>query len=190
MACQKARVVVDVRFTSSSAGSVAGDIILLGVLGTSLLMKSLLPLVFVFLAFLLFSFVYRKGVSKKGLPVFEEPLSLKFALEFALIYFVVRLVIGYVAVYDSVGVLAFSFLSGLVSTTSVFASLVALFANGTVNANEAMLGMLLAVFGSLVAKSNIMLLKIKHEFWSKLLPPIAGVIAAGLLGYWLQLALM
>jgi uncharacterized membrane protein (DUF4010 family) len=177
-------------FTSSSAGSVAGDILLLGVLGTSLLVKSLLPLVFVFLAFLLFSFVYRKGVSKKGLPVFEEPLSLKFALEFALIYFVVRLVIGYVSVYDSVGVLAFSFLSGLVSTTSVFASLVALFANGTVNANEAMLGMLLAVFGSLVAKSNIMLLKVKSEFWSKLLPPIVGVIAAGLLGYWLQLTFM
>ena len=176
-------------FASSSAGSVAGDLILLAVLGTSLLAHSFIPLLAVFFVFLLFSFLYRGSVSRKALPVFEEPLSLKFALEFAVVYFIVRFVIGFVAGYDSVGVFAFSLLGGLVSTTSVFASLAALYANGTVAAPKATLAMLLAVLGALIAKTNIMFLRLKPGLWPKLLPPIVSVIVAGLLGYWLQLAL-
>ncbi len=176
-------------FTSSSVGSVAGDLLLLAVLGTALLWHAFIPVVAVLIVFLLYSLKYKQGVSEKALPVFEEPLSIKFAIEFAAVYFVVRFMTGFLASHDSVGVIAFSFLSGLVSTTSVFASLANLYSSGLIEAPAAMLAMLFAIFGALAAKTGLMFLRVERRFWPKLVPPVLAAVAFGVAGYWLQLML-
>ncbi|MCX6767595.1 MAG: DUF4010 domain-containing protein [Candidatus Micrarchaeota archaeon] len=176
-------------FSSASAGAIAGDLMLLAVMGGSLLQHAFIPFSLILVAFLAFAFFYKKGVSQRALPVFQEPLSLKFALEFAVIYFIVRVVIGFLATDDSIGIFAFSFISGLISTTSVFASIASLYAAKAIAGPEAALAMMFAVFGSLAAKTSIMFLKLDRSLWPKVAPPVAAAVVLGIVGYWLQLTL-
>jgi len=70
-------------------------------------------------------------------PVEREPLSLRMAVEFATVFLVVNLAIGWVSGNYPGLVYLSALLGGLVSSTSVFASVSYLFVTGAIGAKAA-----------------------------------------------------
>ncbi len=83
-------------FTSSTAGSVLRDFLLLGFLNTALFERSLAVFLLPLAGFSLLTRLYSKQVDLRKIELaFHRPISLSFVFEFAAILFVISLSVGY-----------------------------------------------------------------------------------------------
>ncbi|MEM4255552.1 MAG: DUF4010 domain-containing protein [Candidatus Norongarragalinales archaeon] len=181
-----ARTVFSV-LASASAGSIASDIILLAVVSPAML-GATLPTIAAFLAaFTAASWLYSKNAKNFELQQSKRPLSLKFITEFSLALFLVSWIITWTAENAPSGMVLSSFIGGLLSSTSVFASLALLYNAGLVNTQTAALCLFAALAASLSAKTFISGIATKK--WAQAAKTSAVLLAAGAAGlavnlYW------
>ncbi|PIO05820.1 hypothetical protein COT29_04105, partial [Candidatus Micrarchaeota archaeon CG08_land_8_20_14_0_20_59_11] len=126
----------DMLFTvllTASAGSILSDAVLVLIVSPQLLARASFFLVIAFVLFLTLAWNGLRNVRMR-VPVEREPLSLRMAVEFATVFLVVNLAIGWVSGNYPGLVYLSALLGGLVSSTSVFASVSYLFVTGAIGA--------------------------------------------------------
>ena len=122
------------------------------------------------------------GNIKLRVPVERKPLSLGMALEFAAIFLVVNLLLGWVSSNYPGLVFVSAFLGGLASSTSVYASVAYLFATGALTAKAAVTCFFLGSLGSMCSKAAYLSWKTKLRGW-RLAEPFAILLLAWIAGY-------
>ncbi|PIT85330.1 hypothetical protein COU36_03905, partial [Candidatus Micrarchaeota archaeon CG10_big_fil_rev_8_21_14_0_10_59_7] len=140
--------------------------------------------VFVALSFVLFlAFAWKRLRSKRlRIPVERKPLSLTMAFEFAAIFLVVNLLLGWVSGNYPGLVYVSALLGGLVSSTSVYASVAYLFATGALTAKAAVTCFFLGSLGSMCAKAAYLSWKSGLR-GSRMAEPFVILLLAWLAGY-------
>ncbi|MEM0475756.1 MAG: DUF4010 domain-containing protein, partial [Candidatus Norongarragalinales archaeon] len=96
-----------------------------------------------------------------AVKVERHALSLRFAIEFAFVFFFVSLVLANLATNPASAV-TFAFFSGLVSSTSVWAAAAYAFGAGALPLRAALLAVAFASIGSLAAKTTLASLAVKN----------------------------
>lgn len=171
---------------AAGAGSLTSDILLLAVIAPTLL-PQVFPLLFsFFIAFALIAWAYTR---KSGTHSFEQtshPLSLKFITEFAVGFFLVNWLISWVAVNAPGQFALTSFAGGILSSTSVLASVAFLYNSGVVTQQQAVYSFLSALIGSLAAKVFVAGASTKH--WNEYLKIGLAVLAVSAVGALLSLS--
>ncbi|MFH0974121.1 MAG: MgtC/SapB family protein [Candidatus Micrarchaeota archaeon] len=103
----------------------------------------------------------------------QRALSLRFSLEFAIVFFVVSLAFGTLQ-QSPLGAVAFSFLSGLVSSTSVYAAVAYAYNTGTLSLQTALYSLAFASIGSVMMKAALAAFSVKSGRFRR---KLAGLIA-------------
>jgi uncharacterized membrane protein (DUF4010 family) len=141
-------------FTSSSAGSVLRDGVLLLFLNLPLFRSNIFLFAIPILGFLLITQYFSKGVHLSHFKfIYDRPISLLFVVNFAVVLFAISTVTT--AAFDiSNNWLFYASLlvAGAVNSASVIASVAFLFANGNLPEELATNGILLGLLGSAIAK--------------------------------------
>ncbi|VVB67874.1 Uncharacterised protein [Candidatus Norongarragalina meridionalis] len=164
----------------SSAGSILSDVAILLVASPALLASAS---VFMALSFVLFlAFAWKRLKNGMRIPVEREPLSLRMAFEFAVIFLVVNLMLGWMATNYPGLVYLSALFGGVLSSTSVFASIAYLFATGAMTAKPAVTCLFLGAFGSMCAKAGYLAWKAKMR-GARLAEPFAILLFAWLACY-------
>ncbi len=165
---------------SASAGSVASDVILLIIVSPALLAATF-PTVAAFLAaFLAASWFYSKKNKSLELEHSKRPLSPKFITEFSVALFLVSWIITWTAENAPSGIVLSGFIGGLLSSTSVFASLALLYNAGSITPQNAALSLFAALAASLFAK--VFIAGISTKKWAETIKVGAVLLAAGAIG--------
>ncbi|MFH1257327.1 MAG: DUF4010 domain-containing protein, partial [Candidatus Micrarchaeota archaeon] len=141
-------------FTSSSAGSIFRDAVLLLFLSLPLFRATLFIFVVPMAGFLLLTQFYSKGVNLSHFKfIYDRPISLLFVIRFAFVLFLVSTLINAVFDSSSEALLYLLFLlGGAVNSASVIASVAFLFTSGSLPADAASNGLFLGLLGSALAK--------------------------------------
>lgn len=141
-------------FTSSSAGSILRDALLLLLLSVPLFRSNLFLFAIPILGFLLLTQYFSKGISLGHFKfIYNEPISILFVIRFALVLFVITTVTT--AVFDvSQNTLLYLelLIAGAVNSASVIASVAFLFANGNLPQETATNGIFFGLLGSALSK--------------------------------------
>ena len=142
-----------------------------------------MPLLALFLAALLgLSWFYSLKAPESRLSPGRKPLSLTFLFEFAAIFFVITLFVEWATAQSTIGLFLSSAIGGLVSSTSVFASVTYLFLNGEITLSAAVPAFLLSLLASFAVKVFVVLPRAPSRAWPALFKPFAVLAAAGGLG--------
>ena len=174
----------DMLFTvllTASAGSILSDAVLVLIVSPQLLARASFFLVIAFVLFLTLAWNGLRNVRMR-VPVEREPLSLRMAVEFATVFLVVNLAIGWVSGNYPGLVYLSALLGGLVSSTSVFASVSYLFVTGAIGAKAAVTCFFLAGLGSMCAKSAFLVWRAGMRD-ARLAEPFLALTAAWLVGF-------
>ncbi|MFH1750806.1 MAG: DUF4010 domain-containing protein [Candidatus Micrarchaeota archaeon] len=141
-------------FTSSSAGSIFRDVVLLLALNLSLFRASALMFALPIAGFLLLTQYYSKGMNLAHFKfVYNRPISLLFVLKFAAVLFMVTNLTGLLLDDSSHAVFYLSLLAaGAVNSASAIASVSFLFASGKLPSEIAINGIFMGMLGSALAK--------------------------------------
>lgn len=152
---------LNLAFAASSAGSYFTDILLLFVI-PGLFVAAIPALATVVLCLIALAYVYRKGAALKGAPLFSNPLSLTFVLEFLLLILGVNIFLQLTAhTFGQTGILITSFLGGMASSSAAIAAIGIEFTSGLITAKQAAFAMLLSTTGSIAAKLALIQIKFK-----------------------------
>ncbi len=103
----------------------------------------------------------------------RSALSLRFSLEFAIVFFVVSLVFGTLQ-HSPLGAIAFAFLGGLVSSISVYAAVAYAYSTGALPLQAALYSLAFASIGSITTKAVLVALSVKSRRFRR---KLAGLIA-------------
>jgi len=172
---------------SASAGSIASDSVLLAIISPALLYAALPTTSVFFAAFAVATWFYAKKAKKIELEQSKRPLSLKFIVEFSLALFLVSWLLNW-TVENAPGVVVLSsFVGGVLSSTSVFASIALLYNAGAVSTKTAALSLFAGLAASLTAKLAIT--GFATGKWREILKPGVLLYAAGIAGVALNLLL-
>ncbi|MDP2717943.1 MAG: DUF4010 domain-containing protein, partial [Candidatus Micrarchaeota archaeon] len=162
-----------------SAGTVTGDLVVLAAISTTLFPVLAVPMTLMALGFLATYKYFTPGLDNRDVPLSKKPLSLKFISIFAVLFSAIVLFINAVpktpeSIYLS------ALLAGLVSSTSVLASVAYLFLQGHLTANMAATAVVLAIGASTFTKTALTFARHPHdiELWA----PLVTVTAAGAAG--------
>jgi len=155
-------------FTVSSAGALLADMIMLEAVNQNLLLASLSFLSLQLAVLLAFSFYYSRRLreSSETVPESKRFLSLKFVFEFAVIFFVVSVLVNAGSAsreLSGVSVFLSAFIGGLVSQTSVFAAIAYQNSTGVVSINAATLALLTSTISALGAKTILSALGLRKR---------------------------
>lgn len=164
-------------FSSSSSGSIFGDLIILATLNFSLFFLAL-PFLLAVLAVLLASVYFLfKNVSFKNTIEKERPISLKFVFEFAAIFFLISLFMGFAKEIGVFGLYFSSFVSGMISITSVFVNLAILYPS--ISSGDALFSLFLSLLGGFFAKLVLVFSKIELRYFKNFALVSFGALLAG-----------
>ncbi|MFH0971536.1 MAG: DUF4010 domain-containing protein [Candidatus Micrarchaeota archaeon] len=144
---------IKLSFTSSSAGSVLRDALLLLFLNLYLFRATLFLFALPILGFLLMTQYYSRQVNLSHFKfIYNTPLSLMFVVKFASVLFIVSTLTN--AVFDVSHQLYYLalFVAGAVNSASVIASVAFLFTAGSLPSEAATRGIFLGLLGSAIAK--------------------------------------
>ncbi len=144
-------------FTSSSAGSIFRDAVLLFVLNFFLFRSNLFLFVLPFVGYLLLTQYYSKFVKLSHFKfVYERPISLIFVLKFAFVLFLITTITTTLFENYSEPIFLLSLLfGGAVNSASVIASIAFLFSGGVISENIASSGIFLGLLGSALSKLGV-----------------------------------
>ncbi len=156
-----------------SAGTVVGDVLLLAVVAMPLLLEIYPALALMAAGFLAMYLWFSPRLRNEDLPPQQKALSLGFILKFAAVFLAVGLLVNY-SPSSAESTYLTSFIGGLLSSTSVAASLGYLFLGKQVSATVAATGIVLALVASTISKTVITSSKFPHnmDLWS---PPVVAV---------------
>ncbi len=152
-------------FTSSSAGSILRDGVLLAFLSITLFMKAIPIFAVPMAGFLLLTQYYSKGVNLSHFRfICKQPISLWFVVRFAALLFIVTNVTNalFGVTIREIFYLAL-FAAGLVNSASVIASVGFLFNSSSITSEMATNGILLGLLGSAASKLAVALNKGQWE---------------------------
>ncbi|MFH1246913.1 MAG: DUF4010 domain-containing protein [Candidatus Micrarchaeota archaeon] len=170
---------VRLALVTSSAGAYAADVVLLFFIAPQLLTSAGLVAIAATLVLFVFTWLYSRETKFTG-TVFSKPLSLAFVAEFALLFFLINFLSGFlISSFGETGLLLSSLIGGAVSSSAVFASVVALFAQGSVTAKQASLSMLLGLTGSMAVKTFLVGRKLNWREPVKIILPALASLVVG-----------
>ncbi|MFH0713519.1 MAG: DUF4010 domain-containing protein [Candidatus Micrarchaeota archaeon] len=176
---------VRLALVASSAGAYVADVIFLLFVSPVLFFSAGLAVTAVSIVLLLLTWVYSREADLRGV-VFSKPLSLAFVAEFAILFFLVKLLSDFLTAYfGETGLLVSSFLGGLASSSAVFAAAVALFSQGTITVKQAALSMIIGLSGSMIVKTFLVASKLKWKEPVKVFAPLLISLAIGFLVFYL-----
>jgi len=167
--------------SSASAGSLFSDLILLGVIAFPLVVGIAPTLVAFLAAYFILTIWYSRGLKEYELHPPGRPLSLRFIVEFSVAFIAVYWLVEWTALNASAQLLFSSFAGGIVSSTSVLASIAFLYSNGQITAYAAASNVFSAVLGSLAAK--IFVSGISTGKWKENLKLAGVVLVLGAIGF-------
>lgn len=152
-------------FTSSSAGSIVRDMVLLIVLNFALFRSSLLMFAVPIVCFLLLTQLYSKGIDLSHFKfVYNRPISLFFVLKFATVLFLITNFTGIIFDFSSRILFYLSLLAaGAINSASVVASIAFLFGTGHISEEFATNGIYMGLLGSALAKIAVASQKAQWE---------------------------
>lgn len=165
---------------AAGAGSLTSDILLLAVISPVLLPK-VFPLLFAFFAifaFIAWRYAKANGFNKTEQP--HHPLSLKFIIEFAVGFFLVNWLTSWVAVNAPGQLMLTSFAGGILSSTSVLASIAYLYNSGLVTQQQAVYAFFASIVASLLAKVFVAGTATKH--WKEYAKVAGATLLVGAAG--------
>lgn len=160
-----------------SAGTVVGDVVLLGLISLNLL-EFTLPLFALMAAGFVATYLqFTPKLDNQDVPLQKKPLSLKFIAKFAIVFFLIALVINHVASTPE-SLYASSLISGLVSSTSVVATIAYLFLQGQATPQTAATAISLSIIASTASKTLLTTAKFPKEIelWTPVV--IAAITSA------------
>lgn len=155
-------------FTVSSAGALLADIVMLEVVNQNLLFSAL-PFLAAQCAILFaisYYYSHRLQESREKLPESKRFLSLKFVFEFAVIFFLVSIIVNAssnLGVGNNISLLLSSFIGGLVSQTSVFAAIAYQNSIGAVSMSTSALALFISTISALTVKTALTALGLKKR---------------------------
>lgn len=164
-----------------SVGTVASSLVVLAVVAPGLFGKALLPLGIMGLVFLGAYRTLGPRLQNRDAPVEAHAFSLSFIAKFTAVFVAVGLVFN--LPHTGTGLLAYSFLGGLLSSTSVLASLGYLHLAGQVGTATAIQAAIASVIGSSLAKSA--LTAVKHPKHADVWAPAVLAALSGAVGWFL-----
>ncbi|HLC47529.1 MAG TPA: DUF4010 domain-containing protein [Candidatus Norongarragalinales archaeon] len=152
-------------FTSSSAGSIVRDFLLLMALNLALFRSALLMFAVPVAGFLLLTQYYARNINLAHFKfMYNRPISLFFVLKFAAVLFLVTNLTDLMFDISSRTLFYASlFLAGAVNSASVIASVAFLFSAGKLPEDFALNGMFLGLLGSALAKIAVASQKAQWE---------------------------
>ncbi|MFH1200153.1 MAG: MgtC/SapB family protein [Candidatus Micrarchaeota archaeon] len=177
-----------ISFTSSAAGSVLRDFILLAFLNSALLGSSMAVFILPLAGFSLLTYYYSREVDlKKVKMAFPRPISLVFVFEFAAILFLISMALNYFSEIHSELFSLLTFLAaGALNSASVVSSVAFLNAAGSLSAPQSAVAIFLALTGSalgrLVVAGANPVWRQKRELWLF----CVACISLAALGLWLS----
>ncbi|MEK6843327.1 MAG: DUF4010 domain-containing protein [Candidatus Micrarchaeota archaeon] len=144
-------------FTSSSAGSILRDGLLLIFINLALFQSTAFIFIIPIVAYLLLTQFYSKDLKLENFKfIYNEPISLNFVLKFAAVLFVVTAITSFIATFSPGPLFYLSMLAaGAVNSASVMASIAFLFTSGNLPKSVAINGIFLGLLGSALAKLAI-----------------------------------
>ncbi|MBI5225539.1 MgtC/SapB family protein [Candidatus Micrarchaeota archaeon] len=144
-------------FTSSSAGSILRDALLLVFINLPLFRSSAFIFLIPIVAFLFLTQYYSKGLKLENFKfIYNEPISLSFVLKFAGVLFAVTAVTSIIATVSPGPLFYISMLAaGGVNSASVIASVAFLFTSGALPESVAINSIFLGLLGSALSKLAI-----------------------------------
>ncbi|MBI2445728.1 MgtC/SapB family protein [Candidatus Micrarchaeota archaeon] len=136
-----------------SVGTVAGSLFVLAIMSSGLFEKAFLPLGFMGVVFLGAYLTFGPRLRNEDAPLQQRVFSLGFIAKFTLVFLAVGMLINLPHTPQTLWISAF--LGGLLSSTSVIASLGYLFTAGQVSTSGALTAAVLSVIGSSLSKSAV-----------------------------------
>lgn len=163
-----------------SAGTVVGDVVLLGLVALPLLEFILPVFALMTIGFLATYAKFTPGFDNQDYPLQKKPLSLAFVVKFTLVFFLIAFVTNHAAATPENSYIS-SFISGLVSSTSVVASIAYLFLENQVTPQTAAISITLSIIASTFSKTVLTTAKFPNhvELWAPAVTVVATA-AAGL----------
>jgi len=165
---------------SSSAGSIASDAILLSIISLPLLTQTLPTITAFFLAFATTGWFYSRKIKASAFEQAKHPLSLKFITEFSVAFFLVNWILTWASRNAPDQIVLTSLAGGILSSTSVFASIAFLSNSGLIGIKTAVLSLFAAISASLAAKTFVA--SIATGKWTENLKTSALILVVGAVG--------
>ncbi|MBI5226653.1 MgtC/SapB family protein [Candidatus Micrarchaeota archaeon] len=168
-----------------SAGTIAGSLVVLLIVAPGLFEKAFIPLSLMGVVFLGAYMTLGPRLRNKDAPVEAHAFSLAFIAKFTAVFVAVGLIFN--LPHTGSGLLAYSFLGGLLSSTSVLASLGYLHLAGQVSTATAIQAAIASLIASSLAKSALTVAKYPRqvELWT----PAVLAVLSGAIGWFLFQAL-
>ncbi len=175
-------------FAVSSAGALLADIVMLAAVNQNLLLAASSFLATQTIALLAVSYYYARRLRefKEVVPESKRFLSLKFVFEFAVIFFLVSVLVNAgsgVRDWSGAGILFTSIIGGLVSQTSVFAAIAYQNSAGAVDTGTAALALFVSTISALASKTTLSALGLKKKAAAVSIIIFALVTAATTAGF-------
>ncbi|HEV8289382.1 MAG TPA: DUF4010 domain-containing protein [Candidatus Norongarragalinales archaeon] len=148
---------------AASAGAILGDFILLIVINAPLFALAFLPLLGLMIVYLVETYNLSKKTRLEKIEITRDPISMKFVIEFAAVFFAVSLLVTTAAKYGGLSLAVSSALSGLVSASSVVASVALLSLQGGIDAQNAIAAIIIAQVGAMMSKIALYSAKMKGK---------------------------
>ncbi len=175
-------------FAVSSAGALLADMVMLEAVNQNILLATLPFLAAQFAVLLAVSYYYSKRLreSSETVPESKRFLSLKFVFEFAIIFFLISVLVNAGSAlngWSGIGILLTALIGGLVSQTSVFAAVAYQNSIGAVNMETSTLALLVSTISALAAKTILSALGLKRKDAATAIAIFALVSVATALGF-------
>ncbi len=123
----------------------------------------------------------------ESISIERRALSIRFSLEFAVLFFLVSLAIAKLS-WSPGGTIAFAFIGGIVSSTSVYAAVAYAVSSHALDASTAVYALLFASLGSFTAKTVLASLALRNaKFRRKLALLLASALVVGTISAFLSI---
>ncbi|NYZ78188.1 MgtC/SapB family protein [Candidatus Micrarchaeota archaeon] len=175
-------------FAVSSAGALLADMVMLEAVNQNMLLATLPFLAAQFAVLLAISYYYSKRLreSSETVPESKRFLSLKFVFEFAIIFFLISVLVNEGSTlngWSGIGIILTALIGGLVSQTSVFAAVAYQNSIGAVDMQTSTLALLVSTISALAAKTILSALGLKRKDAATAIAIFALVSTATALGF-------
>lgn len=160
-----------------SVGTVAGSLLVLSIMSSGLFEKAFAPLAVMGAVFMAAYVVFGPRLRNEDAPLQQRVFSLAFIAKFTAIFLAVGLLINLPHTPETLWVSAL--LGGMLSSTSVIASLGYLYSGGQVGASAALTAAVLSVIGSSLAKSAVAFVHYPRN-WDLWSPAVLGVLSGAI----------
>ena len=162
---------------AACTASILGDAVILSFVNAPMLM-TVAPMLAAFaLVLLIASLFYRHRAHKFELEL-KQPFSVRFAAKFGLAFFVIMVLMDFLAKFNTDALYLVSFLGGMVSVTPVVVSL-AFSSGGSVDHTVAARALMLAITAGMLTKTGVLITAASPQLSKRVVPVLMASVALG-----------